>query len=244
MFSTPLTGEASEEDPITLPDFVGEQEFELFAIRAYGWHLRPPFSNDVLIKMLQLSEYLVSQNFKQFTIDQIKARSFHFDPTELISLSHKHQTRELFKRPFERLVNTPLYELNGAQIRQMGFDTFIALTKVKESIAEHRRILACEPPIIKEHCKECTDHVQCEEDWYAVWWNGMGRFLLDGRHLLPWSEAVQRFKDMKFGEMNDGCRRKMLEEVESGTVAYARDKLAEKIAKILADKITEVDGGY
>lgn len=42
---------------------------------------------------------------------------------------------------------------------------------------------------------------------------------LNGQHLLPSSEAFQQLKEMKFREMNDGRRRKMLEEVGLGTVA-------------------------
>ena len=30
-----------------------------------------------------------------------------------------------------------------------------------------------------------------DEDWHAIWWNGMGRFLLDGRNPQPYGEAVK-----------------------------------------------------
>ncbi|KAG2351357.1 hypothetical protein BDR07DRAFT_1445034, partial [Suillus spraguei] len=40
----------------------------------------------------------------------------------------------------------------------------------------------------------CIGSPRCEEDRKQLWWNGMDRFLLNGRILQPCKEAVQRFE--------------------------------------------------
>ncbi|OAX37998.1 hypothetical protein K503DRAFT_770914, partial [Rhizopogon vinicolor AM-OR11-026] len=56
------------------------------------------------------------------------------------------------------------------------------------------------------HASNCREPVGCDEDWHAIWWNGMGRFLLDGRNPQPYGDAVKCFKNMQFGRVSRGVR--------------------------------------
>lgn len=98
----------------------------------------------------------------------------------------------------------------------MGYDVFIALVYAKSALDEHAQIIANEEPVILSHATDRQDPIACEEDWRAVWWNEMGRFLLDGRNPKPFSDAVERFREMQFGRMGAGCQKLMFRILERG----------------------------
>jgi hypothetical protein len=143
-------------------------------------------------------------------------RKFHFHPAKLIQLCFEFRTIYFFNSAFSRLVETRLHELTLEHRAMIGPEVMQAVAETKEALEEHRRIVASEPPIISTHSPDCHDHEQCSNDWYAVWWNGMGRFLLDGRNPLSYDEAFRRFEVLKFGRMGDGCKDDMLKLVKDG----------------------------
>ncbi|KAG2065939.1 hypothetical protein BDR04DRAFT_1031497, partial [Suillus decipiens] len=61
----------------------------------------------------------------------------------------------------------------------LGNDVFTTLVYVQVALEEHCRIVAAEEPRILMHSSDCQDPVACNEDWHAIWWNGMAHFLLD-----------------------------------------------------------------
>jgi hypothetical protein len=111
------------------------------------------------------------------------------------------------------------------------------VAELKEILEEHRRIVASEPPAITTHADDCGDNTQCDDDWYAVWWNGMARFILDGRNPLTYSEAFERFKVLKFGKMGQGCKDGMLKLVEKGHGFRHADRSVENVGALLAETI-------
>ncbi|KAL4074518.1 hypothetical protein V8B97DRAFT_2022741 [Scleroderma yunnanense] len=126
-----------------------------------------------------------------FIIKQILASAYHFHAAEIVHLSVTYHSWELFKHTFQHLL--------------MGNNTFVGLTYAKAVLEGHYCIIAAEPPSIL-HEDDCQDPDGCEEDWYAVWWNGMGRFLLDGQNPQPYNDAIKHFKDMHFGHVSSGCK--------------------------------------
>jgi hypothetical protein len=58
--------------------------------------------------------------------------------------------------------------------------------------------------------------MSCAQDWLAVWGNGMGRFLLDGRHLLSYDDAFKRFQLLQFGEVSNSCKLGMFHFINEG----------------------------
>jgi hypothetical protein len=151
----------------------------------------------------------------------MKARSYYFRPAKLIEISHEYKTKMLFPIAFQRLATTSLRALEKEDIVMMGTSVYVALARLKEAIEEHRRILAAEPPEFDavngpSHNSACISNAACAKDWYALWWNGMGRFLLDGRSPLNWTESLQQFERLEIGEMNPLCHSTMLELVHDG----------------------------
>ncbi|KAJ7183655.1 hypothetical protein C8R46DRAFT_1067557 [Mycena filopes] len=241
------TAESSDLNPIALPDTLFESEFEIFAMIAYG---RPPGNdsdvwpklaqaNPLLLRLLELSRYLISQPTRTVALNMIKARSFGFAPAQLIRLSFDYGTKVLFATAFHRLATSPLRDLTVDNLNSMGMDVFVALAKAKEIVQRHRQVVAAEEPIITHHSSLCTDKFACERDWHAVWWNGMGRYLLDGRNALSWTESVDRFEALEFGEMDTDCRARMLKLTRGGD-AYAHSyELITEVAETLMRDIIE-----
>ncbi|KAF8957601.1 hypothetical protein BDZ97DRAFT_1669794, partial [Flammula alnicola] len=192
--------------------------------------------------LLELSDYFVSPSTREFALDQIQAHCFHFDAPVLIELSYRYHTRIFFRSAFERLVKMPLHKLTEKEEKLLGDYLMVVVAKVKESILESRQIIACEAPEIKHHYPDCANNVLCESDWYAIWWNGMGRFLLDGRHELSWDEAISRFENMQFGDVGEGCRKAMILQLKQGDAYRQGENLIKITADELASRIQELDG--
>jgi hypothetical protein len=91
----------------------------------------------------------------------------------------------------------------------MGNEVFIALVYTKEILNDHHHTVLVEEPPILLHVEDCKDYQACKQDWYAIWWNGMGRFLFDGRNPQLYNRAINCFKEMQFGHVSPSCEEKM-----------------------------------
>jgi hypothetical protein len=108
-------------------------------------------------------------------------------------------------------VQTPIEEIPDDRLLVLPTKVFITYTRATSAIATHRRIVGCEPPPVETHTADCQDHERCAEDWRTVWWNGMGRYILDGRNPQTHTEAIQLFRNLEFGAAGHGCRNIMFE---------------------------------
>lgn len=196
-------------------------------------------TNNVLLRLLELSRYFLSQPTRSLALSIIKTRSSTFPASKLIHISYDYQTQLLFLTAFHRLVVTPLRELTNEDIDNIGIAAYVALSTAKEAIQEHRAIVAAEECPIETHTVDCTNSEACARDWHAVWWNGMGRFLLDGRNPLTWTDAMERFEKLDFGEMGAGCRVKVLNRVRGGDAYSHSYSLVNRVAYELMKGIDE-----
>ncbi|KAK7057295.1 hypothetical protein R3P38DRAFT_3168804 [Favolaschia claudopus] len=225
----------SDANPIPLPPQVGAMAFEVF-LRVV--HADPPNMEDydsetfapLILSVLELGRFLISPVTKNHALQMIKARSYCFHPTLLISLSYQYRSRLFFVHAFRKLVAYDLRDLSYEQTDLLGMRVYVAFARLKESLAQHRAIIAAEEPLFAKETKDetggknikvgpchhpgCKDHQSCEEDWHCVWWNGIGRSLLDGRNPLSWTESVKKLEAMHFGRMHLGCRQIILEYIE------------------------------
>ena len=119
---------------------------------------------------------------------------------------------------------------------QMGMDAYAAFIYVKTRLDAYTRTVAAEsPPMV--HTDSCPDPKGCAEDWVAVWWNGMGRLLLDAKNPHPFDEALDRFRLLQFGRIGEDCKRHMFSNVLLVNIPLAhlhrfvirvRDRLVQK----------------
>ncbi|KIK39206.1 hypothetical protein CY34DRAFT_25364 [Suillus luteus UH-Slu-Lm8-n1] len=80
---------------------------------------------------------------------------------------------------------------------------------IKERLDVHCWIIACEaPPMV--HVGTCTRQKSYKDDWKQLWWNGIGRFLLDGRNPQPYKDAIECFKKLDIREINLDCWKAVL----------------------------------
>ncbi|KAJ6497290.1 hypothetical protein C8R45DRAFT_1128887 [Mycena sanguinolenta] len=220
---------SSEEHPIVLIN-AENAEFEIFVALAYG---RPPKENGwdrgsssipSLLRLLELARYFISPATKRVALSHLKTRAFHVHPAQLIHISFTHGAKLLFETAFRRLVLLDLRELTDQHVVWLGFKVYVALARLKEAIQQQRCILAAEGPQFRKtprgegpaHGATCTDNNSCGEDWHCVGWNGIGRFMLDGRNPQTWADSVQQFEDFEFGRMNPQCVKTMLDKVRGG----------------------------
>jgi hypothetical protein len=87
------------------------------------------------------------------------------------------------------------------------------------------------------HALNCINHDQCANDWRAVWWNGMSRFLLYGRNPQSWDDAVARFRTLQYGSMADSCRERVMGVVIRRQGFSHADALLNDITDCLADSL-------
>ncbi|OAX37464.1 hypothetical protein K503DRAFT_857339 [Rhizopogon vinicolor AM-OR11-026] len=159
-------------------------------------------------------------------------------------------TREIFELFLEHAFNSCRTRASGqytieelsntfatSQHRVLGTAVFTSLIYMQAASEQHRRIVATEVPKILMHTSDCQEPVGCNEDWHAIWWNGMGRFLLDGRNPQPYREAVKRFKVMQFGRVGRGCKELMFKILERGAAFHYADQFIEHACNRLVEQL-------
>ncbi|KIM60738.1 hypothetical protein SCLCIDRAFT_40031, partial [Scleroderma citrinum Foug A] len=143
-----------------------------------------------LICMLQCSNAICD-----YVTACILQRPFIFHPSELIYFGTEYDIPPLLGCGFTRLCEIPLIKIKKRHCLLMRSEVFAAYIQVKTCLDKHRRMVAGEPPEM-QHSNDCQDLIACSEDWQAIWWNGMGRLLLDARNLHSYDDALERFKSL------------------------------------------------
>ncbi|KAI5997821.1 hypothetical protein F5J12DRAFT_791722 [Pisolithus orientalis] len=232
----PQTDGHSDEKPIIVPDQVSDLGFELFLSVCYNkW--RPDTSQaseTTLLQLLELSRMYESKDVREHAIKQLASRRYTIKPITLISIALKYHIKDIFCYAFRRLIPKPINELNHADYELLTVPVWMTLLRVKERLELHRRIVACEPPPMV-HSPCCQDHKRCVDDWRQVWWNGMGRYLLDGRSPQPYNSAVKQFEGLSYGSVDPECWRVMLALVKEGKAFQHEDDLIYRTARGLAE---------
>jgi hypothetical protein len=195
------------------------------------------YTLDKLTKFLHFCDMYQCCHAREFVVSRVFAARFHFHPAQLISLAIKYHIHSLFPFAFQQLAKTPITEITHAHRELMGNEIFLNLVYVQAALDHHRRIVAAEEPRILMHSNDCNDPAGCSKDWHTTWWNGMGRFLLDGRNPQPYSNAIKRFKDMSFGRVSEGCKDVMFKILDEGAAFRHADHFTTEACQFLLDKL-------
>ncbi|KAG1819327.1 hypothetical protein EV424DRAFT_1323472 [Suillus variegatus] len=226
----------NDERPIHL-DGTTREMFELFLEHTFGRARTGQYTIEELANFLHFCDMYQCSHTRKFVVSRIQSTRYHFHPAQLINLAVQYNTSALFPFAFKRLVDTPITQLTAQHRELLGNDVFTTLVYVQAALEEHRRIVAAEEPKILMHTSDCQDPVGCNEDWHAIWWNGMARFLLDGRNPQPYREAVKRFKDMQFGRVSGGCKELMFKIIGEGAAFNHADQFVDEACSRLAEKL-------
>ncbi|KAH7904850.1 hypothetical protein BJ138DRAFT_1234739 [Hygrophoropsis aurantiaca] len=225
----------SDEHPIVLEQLAVDA-FELFLSVSYGSWRPDRTSDEATINLLRLSDKYMSQKARDFAVNHIHERRHWLEPHQLITLALECRVKKFFPPAFHRLVAIPIHKVPIDVYRAMDPVVWHAVVVVQERLDEHRRIVACEGPDIECHASSCTDAVRCSDDWRQFWWNGMGRFLLDGRNPQPYEDAFERFQHLgsECGAMGTECWRNIMDVVKRGAAFKRAREVVEETALILA----------
>lgn len=142
-----------------------------------------------MMAVLRLSEFYRASTSLAWAMRQISQRNWDWHPSDLIKLGLKYKDSDLFDIGFKRFARLSPSELVVEHFIGLDVSVILAYVKMRDALVRHRCIVAAEPPSIPEHDTACTTTHNCEVDWRAVWWNGMGRYLLDGRFPLGWDDS-------------------------------------------------------
>lgn len=229
----PVDGK-SDEQPIIITEVTAEG-FELFLSVCYNkW--RPDTSkmqDETIFQLLEVSWKYQSKAARDYALDQLESCRQAIHPAKLISISLKYHIKETFQYAFSRLIPLLLNDLDCNLLTRPVWNTLI---RVKEKLDIHRRIVACEPPPMI-HSKRCQDRRSCANDWRQVWWNGMGRSLLDGRNPLSYADAMQQFQQVDYGRVCPDCWRHMLDFCKSEKAFIHERVLIEATSQDLAGRL-------
>jgi hypothetical protein len=97
-----------------------------FDLTALSRFLPPIRDNRLLIKVLELSEYLMSPTIRQCALRDIDTRKWNFEPGDLIEICFKYSTKQFFVHAFLRLaeLETKLYDLSNDDLHKITFQVF------------------------------------------------------------------------------------------------------------------------
>ncbi|KAG1840787.1 hypothetical protein C8R48DRAFT_620727 [Suillus tomentosus] len=205
---------SADDKPICVPLQVSESAFELFLSVCYNKPDVLKIPNNTVIQLLELSDMYICKDARVYAVRHLQRQRYSLEPTQLISLALKYNIKDFFPHAFERLVSARINDISDEERHTVGSIVWNTMFKVKERLDVHRRIIACEaPPMV--HAATCMKKTRCEEDWKQLWWNGMGRFLLDGRNPQPYKDAMERFEKLDIGEINLDCWKAVLYTVKA-----------------------------
>lgn len=193
-------------------------------------------SDDVIVQLLDLSRQYICRDAQNYAIQRLSERRTAIQPSRLLSISMEYNIVPLFTYSFERLVKARFDNLTADEYTMVGPAVWAAILKVKELVNLNRHIVACEPPLMIQ-VTACTKHKWCAHDWKQLWWNGMGRFLLDGRNPQPYKDAIERFEVIDIGSVSLECWRAMMVVVRGQSAFQHEDSLIDRTAKALADRL-------
>lgn len=226
----------SDDRPIRL-DGLSRETFELFLEHTFGRVRTGSYSTDELSRFLHFCDMYQCRHTQEFVVHRIFTARFRFHPAQLINLAIKYHVRTIFPFAFQQLAETPISEITHAHRELMGHEVFLNIVYVQAALDHHRRMVAAEEPKILMHSSDCQDPTGCNEDWHAIWWNGMGRFLLDARNPQPYSDAVKRFKELKFGRVSEGCKELMFKLLDQGAAFHHAEHFISEACHLLVEKL-------
>ncbi|KAG2089237.1 uncharacterized protein F5147DRAFT_587260 [Suillus discolor] len=226
-----------DDKPIHL-NGISQETFELFLEFTFGRYVDILcFYIDELSKFLRFCDMYQCSHAREFIISRISTARYRFHPAKLINLAIKYHVRSIFPYAFQQLAETPITELTHAHRELMGNEVFLNVIYVQAALDSHRRIIAAEEPKILMHSNECQDPTGCNKDWHAIWWNGMGHFLLDGRNPQPYDDAVKRFKELQFGRVSEGCKDLMFKILDQGAAFKHAKQFLSETCSFLVEKL-------
>lgn len=164
-----------------------------------------------------------------------------FPPADCLRFAQQYHIQGLVKRAFERLLKKTINSIQDEDCEKMGFRVYRELTKIKEAIDVHRRILTTEPPRIHCHDRSCFRPELCEAHWEDAWWNGMGRFLMDPYQTMTFECALEHFERLQFGEMGEKCKEALFKRIRDrrlrvfAEVEKLTDKAVDRLERYISD---------
>ncbi|KII85216.1 hypothetical protein PLICRDRAFT_178954 [Plicaturopsis crispa FD-325 SS-3] len=230
----------TDEAPICIPDSepFTELNFEMLLTLLYPGCMkmddRTPISR--YLGLLRIGLLLQCKIAQDAAKAMIWKKRYYIGAVDMVDYAREFSIRAWLEFGFASLIdisNTSYQQLSEDHFLRLGMPFVARMCYARESLERHLRIVACEPPSFT-HAPDCTSNMQCDEDWRAVWWNIMGRCLLDGRAPKTWEGAVERLTGSEFGNMPYACVQAGMNVVRGGKAFHVGEAFAANAAEEFA----------
>jgi hypothetical protein len=173
------------------------------------WTSEPP-SLERLAAILKLATFYQIEDGRDFAISTLHMRT-DLHPAMRLYLARSYHVAEWIHPRFKQLISTPTLSLTDDDIKYIGLETFITLTRTKTQIDLHRLECALKAPPVS-HAIDCLDDQDCEKAWQSAWWGEPGRpgvaiALIHPHHPVSGENILKKLTTLKVSwNMDDNCR--------------------------------------
>ncbi|TFK60364.1 hypothetical protein BDN72DRAFT_965718 [Pluteus cervinus] len=190
--AAPGSKEGTEEVPLVLVN-VAPKEFESFLRWVYNVDASPltsslaastTFDEETLLHILKLSHNWECQDGVDFAFHQLDTR-FSLAESHKLQLGCRYKFREWVGPAVRALMDTPFSSLSFDQSDQIGFHTYVFLTKAKDTVLKERSLMAAFPPVRNQDVHKGCIEARCDRIWSETWWSSIGMRIFHPTSPLP-----------------------------------------------------------
>jgi hypothetical protein len=192
-----------------------------------------PNSMDRLAAILKLAHRYDMNEALQYARSEVDKQSYNSENTlHLIDLSRRYGVDQWFELGFRRLIWKQMSSFTREEMDMLGFRTMMAIAKVRESIDEHRKLLARIPPTL-HHAAGCQFRSICQEAYEGGWFKCIGLRLVDPAVPLRSSKIAEEMVKMDISGMGAGCLAETIVKVKASPVLDMENQICNDVIAML-----------
>ncbi|KAK7452117.1 hypothetical protein VKT23_012222 [Stygiomarasmius scandens] len=210
----------SLSNPIVLPGISGE---EFAIILDWVWHSphQPPsFDAHLLIGLLTSARYLMMPECARWAIDHLKTLFPPLSPVQIVHLATTVPVfdEDLLHPAIASLIRAGPEGLSIDDEEKLGARIVGIIAKAHVRILAERAQLAQSIPTVgpSDECNIPRHERLCVPSFAKLWWNDVGRRLLNPDDPIPLDEVVNVVHGSDSGDMRIMCKIKYLSALEVG----------------------------
>ncbi|KAJ7793222.1 hypothetical protein B0H14DRAFT_2623114 [Mycena olivaceomarginata] len=155
-----------------------------------------------LPKVCSLWEITVGKHYAKLNLEGI-----YLDPSRRLELARQYSIHEWVPGAVDEIFQGKLADLNDLDLARMGVKVYSIVAKGMERLhIEIKRTANVEPPMTLDPDWQCTKHNMCIATWKQLWWDRIGRKLLQPDTPIKTTEILAEVKRLSNKDLNEKCR--------------------------------------
>jgi hypothetical protein len=182
-----------------------------------------------LLKVCSLWEISVGKNYAKLNLEGI-----YLDPSRRLELARQYSIHEWVPGAVDEIFQGKLADLNDLDLARMGVKVYSIIAKGMERLhIEIKRTANVEPPMTLDPDWQCTKHNMCVATWKRLWWDRIGRKLLQPDTPIKTTEILAEVKRLSNKDLNEKCRLDMVRDIEHAVVFVDQRVIAGVVTSII-----------